>query len=209
MQEKRYRGASSLTKTGELLVTGGGDGGYTLSSTELFTSAGSWVSHTPLPIALSRHCQITVGEDIYVTGKYVYIYNYNYVIYKGGYSGGTSAKMYRLRNNAWVSLADMATARYAHSCAFFEEKIWVLSGTAGTSVENYDIVRNTWSSGPSLPSRVMYGQVQVFNTDLYLANPADGRVLKLENNAWVVVTTIGQFANHALFPAPVVNYLNC
>ena len=131
--------------------------------------------------------------------------------------------MYRLRNNAWVSLADMATARYAHSCAVFQQKIWVLSGTGAgpsvekssyfsplTSVESYNIASNSWSAGPSMPSSVKYGQVQVINTDLYLANPSDGKILKLENNAWAVVTTIRRrFATRALFPAPVVNYLNC
>ena len=117
--------------------------------------------------------------------------------------------MYRLRNNAWVRLADMATARYDHTCAVFEEKIWVLSGYGGTSVETYNIASNSWSSGPSMPSSVTRGQVQVFNTDLYLANYADGKVWKLENNAWVDVTTIGRFALRALSPAPVVNYLNC
>ena len=120
--------------------------------------------------------------------------------------------MYRLRNNAWVRLADMATGRRGHSCIFYMENIWIMDGTDGASVEKYNLMTNTWTSGTSMPSSVEYGEAIVFNGTIYLANPADGKVMKLVNQTtWEYVTNIGQFGFRALFPAPVVaaNYLNC
>ena len=61
----RFRAAASET-SGGLLVTGGiGDWGV-IESTILFTTA--WQDLTDLPGVTKLHCQITVGNTVYVVG---------------------------------------------------------------------------------------------------------------------------------------------
>ena len=51
------------------LVTGGYAGGKTrLSSTEVLTPEG-WVAGPAMELGVSGHCQVTVGDTVYLAGK--------------------------------------------------------------------------------------------------------------------------------------------
>jgi hypothetical protein len=67
MTTERYLAAASLSPGG-LLVTGGLDATNTrLSSTEVLTPDG-WVAGPSLPVAVTYHCQVSVGDTVYVSG---------------------------------------------------------------------------------------------------------------------------------------------
>ena len=64
----RDAAAGSMTRRG-WLVTGGWSADYTrLSSTEVLTPEG-WVAGPTMELAVSRHCQVTVGDTVYLAGK--------------------------------------------------------------------------------------------------------------------------------------------
>ena len=65
---RRYYAAASMSPAG-ILVTGGVDAsGTLLSSTEVLTGEG-WVAGPDIPVAVWRHCQVSVGSRVYVSGR--------------------------------------------------------------------------------------------------------------------------------------------
>merc|ERR1712098_585523 len=65
---KRYDAASSLVG-GDWLVTGGLDPDNQFSSVLLYRSD-TWLEYESMPISLEKHCQVTVGADVFVIGGY-------------------------------------------------------------------------------------------------------------------------------------------
>ena len=70
LKTKRQDAAASLTKSGNMLVTGGSDGNTFLSSTEIFTG-GQWEDGTELPVNMGVHCQVTTNEGVIVAGEII------------------------------------------------------------------------------------------------------------------------------------------
>jgi hypothetical protein len=62
-------GAGASMSPAGIIITGGDDASYTtLSSTEVMTGEG-WVAGPDMPVAVRRHCQVTVGSRVYVAGR--------------------------------------------------------------------------------------------------------------------------------------------
>ena len=103
MREKRAGAASAFNPKHGWVMTGGLSSGYNgLSSAERTRDGRSFEPFTELPIALSRHCLVSLdggNGDFFLTG---------------GYSNGDgdSKKTYIYRDSAWRQMADMPTARY-------------------------------------------------------------------------------------------------
>ena len=139
---RRLAGASE-TSAG-LLVTGGWDGSKRLSSTLLFTKE-AWQDFTPLPVATSVHCQVTVGNTVYIVG--------------GWTDSGRTGDTYKLTSsNQWSKLSSLDTPRYYHACVEWDGGILAIGGssydsTGGvlSSVERYDVVSDKWFSFTPLP----------------------------------------------------------
>ena len=52
-----------------IIITGGKDAsGTRLSSTEVLTGEG-WVAGPDMPVTVSKHCQVSVGSRVYVSGR--------------------------------------------------------------------------------------------------------------------------------------------
>ena len=52
-----------------IIITGGYDASYTLlSSTEVLTGEG-WVAGPDMLVAVSGHCQVSMGSRVYVSGR--------------------------------------------------------------------------------------------------------------------------------------------
>ena len=70
-----------------LLVTGGFSGNGRLSSTEYLSTSGHWTPGPGLPTPRYEHCQVTIGQDVLVLGKY-YQYYYYYSVSSCYYQEG-------------------------------------------------------------------------------------------------------------------------
>ena len=114
----RRRAAASET-SGGLLVTGGVNGyspltGYnTLKSTLLFTT--TWQDFTELPVATYDHCQVTVGDTVYIVGGDTY--------------NGTTGATYKLTSsNQWSKLSSLNISRSQHACIEWDGGILAIGG---------------------------------------------------------------------------------
>ena len=71
--------AGSMTREGWLVTGGMSADGTILSTTEVLTPEG-WIRGPPMPVAVYDHCQVTVGDRVYVAGTLVTgVYSYLYV----------------------------------------------------------------------------------------------------------------------------------
>ena len=69
MTSLRTGGASSGSSSG-WFVTGGYNDAKVLNTTEVYTSENGWQVGPDLPTTLYGHCQLTVGETVYIIGIY-------------------------------------------------------------------------------------------------------------------------------------------
>ena len=53
-----------------MIVTGGmhPSTNKILSSSKIYREDHGWLNYTSLPVATERHCQVTVGDSVYVVG---------------------------------------------------------------------------------------------------------------------------------------------
>ena len=69
MKTPRYFGGSSDSSSG-WFVTGGWDTNATiLATTEVYTTGNGWTAGPKLPIPLFDHCQLLIGETVYILGN--------------------------------------------------------------------------------------------------------------------------------------------
>jgi len=176
MIRPRY-GAESSTSPRGLFLTGGRTDVKNRTLPFLNTSEilvdGIWEPGPDLPSPLWEHCQVTVGQTIYIAGGTTDAY------------GPVSNRFYSLdasnlnNNTQWAQLSPMqsATGRRRAGCAYNDGLIYVVGGdrqsTIGpTTTEIYNLTSKTWAFGPSLPgqsdiiSAIQYQQeVYVFNVN--------------------------------------------
>merc|ERR1719320_361582 len=109
---RRHNAASSLTPGGDLLVTGGDSRtGYPPS---VLHKNNAWEEYASIPEHRVQHCQVTVGDDIFVIGGL-----------HGGFRVGT---VYRHRNGHWTEFSSLKYARDGHVCAVLDNHVYVMGG---------------------------------------------------------------------------------
>merc|ERR1712106_257679 len=139
MLDKRGAAASSIWPGRGLLVTGGGNDNYPLSSTEYLSASDQWTSGPVLPVGMLSHCQVTAGPDVIITG---------------GWNGNSLAGAYKLStDDSWATLPSMTTARHGHACVVHQDYLVVIGGwgAAATTVEKIKLSSLTeWEAGPGL-----------------------------------------------------------
>jgi len=161
MNEARLNAVGAHHPQLGFLVSGGSNASYhgdpsgsILSSTEVSTDGRTFSAYTPLPIELSGHCMVALDGD---DGEF---------FLAGGRDGLSELdRAFIHRNNAWVEVAAMPTARKDLMCGPVRaspggrvQKIIAAGGSSyhrydmsNFTVEVYDISLNTWETGTRLP----------------------------------------------------------
>lgn len=132
-------------------IGGGGLQPGPLSTNEEYDPAtDSWATKTPMPTAND-------GAAVAVNGK-IYVIGGSYVLTGESYVTGCSAtnQEYDPATDKWRSRADMPTARYRHSVAAVNGKIYVIGGWCPSNLlatnEEYDPATDTWTTKSPMPT---------------------------------------------------------
>jgi len=200
--------ASSLD--GSLIITGGWDPTINnrLGSTMIYTEDAGWEDFTPIPSPTSSHCQISVGDTVYIVG---------------GRTGSTSGDTYKLSMSTkqWVKQSSLNTPRYRHGCAAWDGGVIVVGGYDGgrvlSSVEKFNPVSNKWFTFTSLPTTLWRMQAFVWDSDLYVLGGHTGKglnkkVFKLthdEDNWEELEVTLQNTDKRSVFPAVTLSSVHC
>jgi hypothetical protein len=147
----------------------------------------SWNPATVTPTTISRYGFVDAGEDFYVLG---------------GVSGGTRVSTvfrYNTGTAAWTTLAPIpGSASEAPCAALLNNKIYLAQGDTGNNFFIYDIVGNSWTTGPAVPVLTnRYGcAAAAFGTSVYIV----GGSAAISNSVQVYNTTTNTWATGAAAP---------
>ena len=215
----RFRSASSQDGQGGFLVTGGQQ--HDNEPTAEVYRGGKWTRGPDLPWYRFDHCQVLLGNTVYVTG--------GFASNSGQPNYGHYASTLKLTEDGnWVEVGSLAVARDDFACAVHDGKIFAIGGnfdghTPGdaylSSVEIFDPASETWTFGPEFPQGLAYAQAFSWDGHLWVmgGNPGDGSgyndiLYRLEENVWkntgIIVQENG--ADHIL-PAQILdkNIIDC
>ena len=186
-----------------------------LTSSKIYSEDGGWEDFPPIPVRTYRHCQVTVGDTVYITGGY-----------QGGYGGRFTADTYKLTtpSKQWEKVSSLSTARNSHTCAEWGGGVIVVGGYNRryvSSVEWYNPVSDTWSLLAPLPTPVTHPHSVVWEDDLYVFGGFTGRktsrgVYKLEpgQDTWQELAqplqqSVSLTLSNAVSPAVILNNIHC
>ena len=128
---------NSLRASGRLPVSSSTLGEQPDVSTSL---QAAWTAAAASP-GVARYAFAQVGEDLYVIS--------------GEAASGPIAtvKRYNTTTNVWTTLAPIPLGSEAPAAAYssFDNKIYVMDGSAGDLIRTYDIATNGWAAGPARP----------------------------------------------------------
>jgi len=200
----RSKAASSMMAGGGWLVTGGLVGrldgrGFNDSSSVLLYSNNHWEELNNVPVVVTSHCQVTVGDTVYIIGGL-------------DISENAVSTVYRLSDGIWTQHHSLNTARWGHTCAVLDNTVYVIGGRSHhTSVEMLSLDSNSWVYGPSLPDPydAYDAQTVVYNDTLYVFE-AKGMIYRydrrqdlwedLSNREYILLP----FNERIVFPAPLL-----
>jgi len=144
------RSYHAMTTIGQNVVTCGGwtSGWKTTSSCEKMTN-GKWEMIQPLPTALSNHCMVTIDSST--------------ILVLGGWDdslrvSNNKTYEYNVVNDEWkVKNIEMPQPRNVHTCFMINNlELMVLNYLSSSSI--FDLKKQTWKQGPSLPTTIAGGQ---------------------------------------------------
>jgi len=208
--------AAASSVGGSLIITGGSNitTGNRLASTMIFTEEAGWEDFTALPVPTNVHCQVSVGDTLYVMG--------------GNTASGRTYRTgdtYKLNTSTkqWLKQSSLNTPRTNHGCAEWDGGVIVVGGNGAggglSSVEKYDPVSNKWSTFTPLPTTLRDMQVLVWDNDLYVLGGYDGnagelskKVFKLKHgeDTWEELgVTLQNIDLRYVFPAVILSTLHC
>ena len=141
----------------------------------------------------------------------------------GGFIGPSNRVVYNgvhsLEGDKWTTdLAVMRTPRGGHSCAFFNNKIYVMGGldkdgSQIRSTDIYDLVSDKWSKGPDLPRTGHLSHAVTYENELYVAGGfgSNGRVWKLNSaeTAWDKIANTAHTGDRKFSSAQVIKSDSC
>merc|ERR1719369_1245174 len=209
--------ASSKLADGRWLVTGGywrysTDYGIALSTARMYSEVDGWVEISSLPATRYRHCQVTVGNAVYVIGGYETPWT------PGSGSSAQSSVFILSDAQEWVNGKSLPTPLSRHACAVIGTKIYVLGGQDEHSETSVVYVLDTgspdhlWETGPELPVQLADAQTFVYDNTLYLLGGRDDHydhqtdvyTLAYGAQSWSVVPGSNITDNRVTFPAPFI-----
>merc|ERR1711892_661195 len=197
MQQQFDRAVAASSPFGtSYLVTGGLTQGYTVLRTTQIYSEDQWRDGPELPRAVYAHCQVEMDGAAYSIG---------------GDNGGRYNYVNKLEQGAaeWVAVSSLNTARYKHSCAVLDSRIYVMGGLYDNTVEVCDPASDTWTYGPVLPDYSFSAQAIAFGGTVYLIDGyASHNVYSYTPGPpgakWETLPGVSVSSGRAIFPAPVV-----
>jgi len=174
----------------------------------IYTEDAGWEDFTPLPSPTRLHCQVSVGDTVYIVG---------------GFITGDTYKL-SMSTKQWAKQSSLNTPRYRHGCAAWDGGVIVVGGVHGTigmlsSVEKFNPVSNKWFTFTSLPTTLNRMQAFVWDSDLYVLGGYDGNArelnkkvynLKHDEDTWEELeVTLQNTDERAVFPAVTLSSLHC
>jgi N-acetylneuraminic acid mutarotase len=138
----------------------------------------TWSTNASLPIPAFGYASAVVNDEIYVIGG-----ARQFLANLSGLVAIDSVQVYNATNDSWRNAASLPNARsfgaaVATSGLIAPKRIYVLGGydqNAYSSTNRvYDVERNSWSSGTSLPSARVYLAVAELDDVLYAIGGFDG-----------------------------------
>jgi len=173
----------------------------------IYTEDAGWEDFTPLPSPTRTHCQVSVGDTVYIVG--------------GHPNNGNTYKL-SMSTKQWVKQSSLNTPRSGHGCAAWDGGIIVVGGYAGggaylSSVEKYNPVSNKWFTFTPLPTPLSYMQALVWDNDLYVLGGYTGNgysrkvyKLKHDEDTWEELeVTLQNIDQRSVFPAVTLSSLHC
>jgi len=177
----------------------------------IYTEDAGWEDFTPLPSPTRTHCQVSVGDTVYIVGGFT----------PGSGIHGNTYKL-SMSTKQWVKQSSLNTPRIIHGCAAWDGEIIAVGGDGygGTlsSVEKYNPVSNKWFTFTPLPTTLAYMQAFVWDNDLYVLGGWDAdyerskKVYKLQHDedAWEELgVTLKNVDERSVFPAVTLSSLHC
>ena len=173
----------------------------------IYTEDAGWEDFTPIPSPTRLHCQISVGDTVYIVGGYT--------------DSGTTGDTYKLSMSTkqWVKQSSLNTPRDRHGCAAWDGGVIVVGGygAVSSSVEKFNPVSNKWTTFTPLPTPLHKMQALVWDSDLYVlgghtSNERKKKVYKLphdEDNWEELEVTLQNTDERAVFPAVTLSNLHC
>jgi hypothetical protein len=184
-------------------VTGGRNSSLTrLPTTEIWTGEGTSEPGPDMPAALAEHCQVQLGNSIYVMG--------------GIGLSGRSSSVFVLEGLMWREVSPLRIPSGAHACIAYGGKIYAIGGWDGSArlstVEIYDPLSDIWQQGPELPVTLSDAQLINYQDNIYVVG---GKVTFAQPNTQVFTLSAGEWqvvpgvtvegGIRSVFPAPVLN----
>jgi len=194
----RSKAASSMMTGGGWLVSGGtvgrlDGGGFNRSSSASLYSNNHWEEYSSVPVEVTGHCQVTLGDTVYIIGG------------RNSSNDMPVSTVYKLNDGTWTEYHSINWERYNHICAVLDNTVYVMGGSAWESVEVLRPDSNGWVFGPSLPGTTYNGQAVVYNGTLYVVNE-NGLLYRFDRSAdlWLTEYLTFDFGNRFVFPAPLL-----
>ena len=184
-----------------------------MASGKIYTEENGWLDFTPIPVPTAYHCQVTVGDSVYVVGGWRKIHP--------EFTGDTFKLTLSSKWKQWVKQSSLSTPRSAHGCAEWDGGILAVGGVriGGilSSVEKYNPVSNKWSTFTPLPTVLKDMQVLVWSNDLYVFGGEDGngpnkKVYKIKKgkDTWETLgITLDAIGWRPVSPAVTLSTIHC
>jgi N-acetylneuraminic acid mutarotase len=184
MKQARSGQTATLLPGGEVLVAGGGNGGTSLDTAELFDQAtGTWTSAAAMLVGRSRHAAtLLLDGSVLVVGGSETPESQEHV---------RSAEIYDPTTNTWASAARPAGLQQIDSMTLLTSGEVLVVGTLGSEQQApdgaviYDPSLNTWRS-VAAPNQTRHGAATVAL--------AEGKVLV--TGGYIVTQTFPPVQNH-------------
>ena len=184
----------------------------------IYTGEAGWVDFTPLPVPTQDHCQVSVGDNVYVVGGLT-----AWSSPSTGYTGDTYKLS--LSTKLWVKQSSLHTPRSLHGCTEWDDGVIVVGGVTSwwssngiSSVEKYNPVSNKWSTFTPLPRKMFRMQVLVWDNDLYVLGGYGRAIwyskkvfkLKHDEDTWEEIRVTPQrIYRRPVFPAVTLSTIHC
>ena len=171
-----------------LLISGGKDGHYTLTSTELWDGK-NWKPYKPLPKRLQGHCLVKINSTHYFLtgGANIHARDFD----KGDFTFSVSS--YIFNGKDFIQVANMSMPRMDPGCGLYDDHLVFVAGgynfqgsqdSLSTS-EYFSLKTLTWSEGPTLDSEVYTGRIISTNNRTFLiGNKNIYELVKTGEESW-------------------------
>ena len=152
-----------------------------------------------MPRALNSHCQVEMDGAAYSIGGL-------------DDDGLCLNSVYKLEHGSaeLAAVSSLNTARWGHSCAVLDSRIYVMGGYGLNTVEVYDPASDTWTYGPVLPTYHSYmAQAIAYGGTVYYIDGYDSHKVYSYTPGpgaeWKTLPGVSvSYSGRPIFPAPVV-----